>query len=228
MITTRSPSRASLATVATISLTDPIWRARRPAAGKAGDEGARGVRVAERARERDHLTDVLGPAARELARVDAPEAPADERDAPAVARASFISVQGGAIVLGRTQAATVTIGVEEPPGTEDRPLRLSVNVGAFSEPVRIGPGKFKATYVPPPERYPQVALVAVWKETGPDARIDFIKFPLFGTTRVPVVSRNAVEVRAKIGFDSFGPVPADRKGRALIPVTVPPDFLHSL
>ena len=109
--------------------------------------------------------------------------------------ASSISVHGGAIVLGKTPSATVTIGVLEAPGTEDRPLRLSVNVGAFSQPVRIGPGKYSATYVPPPERYPQVALVAVWKETGPDAQIFAplgLQVQLFGgQNRVPVVPHAA-------------------------------------
>lgn len=143
--------------------------------------------------------------------------------APGPALAASIGLEGGAVVLGKTESMPVTVRVDELPGTEDLPLRLSVNVGSFSEPMRLGPGKYRATYVPPTTRFPQVALVAVWRETGPDARIDFIKFPLFGTTRVPVASKNAVEVRAKIGFDAFGPVPADRKGRAQIAVTVPPD-----
>jgi hypothetical protein len=143
--------------------------------------------------------------------------------APVPALAASIGLEGGAIVLGKTESMPITVRVDEIPGTEDLPLRLSVNVGSFSEPMRLGPGKYRVTYVPPTTRFPQVALVAVWRETGTDARIDFIKFPLFGTARVPVASKNAVEVRAKIGFDSFGPVPADKKGRALIAVTVPPD-----
>jgi hypothetical protein len=143
--------------------------------------------------------------------------------APGAARGSYISVQSGAIVLGKTQSATVTIGVEEPPGTEDRPLRLSVNVGAFSEPVRIGPGKFKATYVPPPERYPQVALVAVWRETGPDARIDFLRIPLFGTTTVPVKGRPGATVTVATPFQTFGPVTLDAKGAGNVAIEVPPN-----
>ncbi len=143
--------------------------------------------------------------------------------APGAARASFISVQGGAIVLGKTQSATVIIGVDEPPGTADRPLRLAVNIGAFSDPVRIGPGRYRATYVPPPERYPQVALVAVWRETGPDARIDFLRIPLFGTTAVPVRGKPGAQVTIATPFQTFGPVPIDRKGSARVPIVVPPN-----
>src|SRR5512143_1519086 len=144
--------------------------------------------------------------------------------APAAPRASSISVHGGAIVLGKTPSATVTVGVLEAPGTEDRPLRLSVNVGAFSQPVRIGPGKYSATYVPPPERYPQVALVAVWKETGPDAQIDFLRLALFGTTTVDVKGQPGAAVTIVTPFERFGPVRIDAKGKAHVPIEVPPNI----
>jgi hypothetical protein len=143
---------------------------------------------------------------------------------PAAPRASSIAVHGGAIVLGRTHSATVTIGVLEAPGTEDRPLRLSVNVGAFSEPVRIGPGKYSATYVPPPERHPQVALVAVWKETGPDAQIDFLRLALFGTTSVEVKGQPGAAVTVVTPFQEFGPVRIDAKGKAQVALEVPPNI----
>ncbi len=142
---------------------------------------------------------------------------------PSAPRASSISVHGGAIVLGKTHSATVTIGVLEAPGTEDRPLRLAVNVGAFSEPVRVGPGRYSATYVPPPEPYPQVALVAVWKETGPDAQIDFLRLALFGTTSVPVKGQPGAIVKVATPFQEFGPVTIDAKGKANVPVEVPPN-----
>ncbi len=143
--------------------------------------------------------------------------------APALVRASSISIEGGAVVLGRTESVPVVIRVTETPGTEDLPLRISVNVGGFSEPVRQGPGKYRAIYVPPQTRYPQVALVALWRETGPDAPIDFLKFPLFGTTRIPVTTKPGAELTARLGFDRFGPVIADRRGVASIPVVVGPE-----
>ncbi len=144
--------------------------------------------------------------------------------APPAARASSISVHGGAIVLGKTPSATVTIGILEAPGTEDRPLRLSVNVGSFSEPVRIGPGKYSATYVPPPERHPQVALVAVWKETGPDAQIDFLRLALFGTTTVDVKGQPGAAVTVVTPFQEFGPARVDAKGKAHLAIEVPPNI----
>jgi hypothetical protein len=143
--------------------------------------------------------------------------------APTATLAASLSIEGGAVVLGRTESVPIAIRVDEPPGTEELPLRLSVNVGSFSEPTRIGPGKYRAIYLPPSTRYPQVALVAVWRETGPDARIDFLRLPLFGTTRIAVATKRGAKVSATLGFDTFGPVVADAKGNATLPVAVPPE-----
>jgi hypothetical protein len=141
---------------------------------------------------------------------------------PCAARGASLSVEGGAIVLGSAASSQVVIRVDEAPGTEQLPLRLSVNVGQFSEPVRLAPGRYRATYVPPATRFPQLALVAVWRETGADAPIDFLRIPLFGKTRVRVAARPGSEVRAQVGIDAFGPVRADRTGHAEVPVHVEP------
>lgn len=138
------------------------------------------------------------------------------------ARGAALSVEDGPVVLGKTGPVPVLIEVDEKPGLEHLPLGLSVNVGRFSEPVRIGPGRFRAVYSPPPTRFPQLALVAVWRETGPDAPIDFLRLPLLGVTRVPVVARPGAKVRVRIGGETFGPVVADRRGRAEVAVHVPP------
>ncbi|MGB8932830.1 MAG: hypothetical protein WCC48_16415 [Anaeromyxobacteraceae bacterium] len=147
--------------------------------------------------------------------------------APPRARAASITIEGGAVVLGRTESVPVVIRVAEVPGTEDRPLRLAVNVGSFSEPTKIGKGTYRAIYIPPSTRFPQLGLVAVWKETGPEAQLDFLRFPLFGTTRIAVTTKRGAEVRAKLGFDDFGPVNSDATGKAALKVAVPPEVLSA-
>ena len=147
--------------------------------------------------------------------------------APFTARAASIAIEGGAVVLGRTESVPVVIRVAEPPGSEDRPLRLAVNVGSFSEPTKIGKGTYRAIFIPPSTRFPQLALVAVWRETGPDAQLDFLRFPLFGTTKVGVTTKHGAAVTARLGFDTFGPVTADAKGRANLQVAVPPEVLSA-
>src|SRR5690349_12404310 len=58
------------------------WSRAEAEAGEAGD--VRRQRIAERARERDDLADVVGMGAGELSRVDAAEAPADQAHPAAV------------------------------------------------------------------------------------------------------------------------------------------------
>jgi hypothetical protein len=135
---------------------------------------------------------------------------------------SSISIDGNVVVLGRTESAKVLVRVDEHPAADAPPLRLSVNVGSFSEPERVAPGQYRAVYVPPRTRFPQMALVAVWRETGPEARIDFLRFPLFGTTRLAVKAPPGSAVSAKVGPEEFGPVVASAKGNAILPILAPP------
>lgn len=147
--------------------------------------------------------------------------------AAAEALGASVSLDKGPIVLGRTESVGVTFTLDEAPGTEDRPLRLSVNVGSFASITRTAPGKYRSVYVPPTTRFTQVALVAVWRETGPDARIDFLRLPLYGMGKLPVPAKPRAEVRVQLGLDTFGPVVADAKGKAEVPVIVPPGVVEA-
>ena len=98
-----------------------------------------------------------------------------------------------------------------------------MNVGSFSEVTRVAAGRYRSTYVPPPTRFPQVALVAVWRETGPEARIEYLRISLYVTTKIPVASKAGSQVTLQIGPDSFGPVMTDARGKATIAAAVPPN-----
>ncbi|QSQ18855.1 hypothetical protein JY651_26215 [Pyxidicoccus parkwayensis] len=139
------------------------------------------------------------------------------------ARGASLSLEKGPVVLGRTESVGVTLRVDAPPSGAQGPLRLAVNVGSFGPVTREGPGVYRTVYVPPPTRFPQVALVAVWHETGPEAPIEFLRIPLYGTTRLEVRARPGTEARVRVGLDEFGPVKAARNGRAVISANVPPD-----
>lgn len=127
----------------------------------------------------------------------------------------------GPLVLGTVESVPVTILAPESEG-EARPLRVSVNVGAFEEVVRKAPGVYESRFRLPATRYPQVALVAVWRETGPAAPITFLRIPLSGKTTLPVGTRRGAEVSVVVGEEIFGPVKANRRGRAVVPIVVPP------
>lgn len=128
----------------------------------------------------------------------------------------------GAIVLGETTSVEVLLSAPEPPEGESRPLRLSVNVGSFGPVQRIQAGRYRATYELPSTRHPQVAFVAVWRETGPEAPIHFFRVPLSGRTTLPVRTKPGATVKVFVEERVFGPVIAGANGRAEVPIVVPP------
>jgi hypothetical protein len=140
------------------------------------------------------------------------------------AMAASISFDRGPIVLGKTESVGVTIRVDEPEGEPERPLRLAVNVGSFGPVTRARAGQYRSIYIPPEARFPQVALVAVWRETGPDAEIEFLRVPLHGATRLPVKARRGSEVTVELGPERFGPVIVERSGQVQVPIAVPPEL----
>jgi hypothetical protein len=125
------------------------------------------------------------------------------------------------LILGDVETVDVVIRAPETPEVAGRPLRLSVNVGAFGPVERVEPGVYRSTYRLPETAFPQVALVAVWRETGPDADIRFFRIPLHGRTTVPVRARSGARVTVRVGDATFGPTTA-RRGRARVPIVVPP------
>lgn len=140
----------------------------------------------------------------------------------ASAHAASLTLEKQPVLLGKTESVGVTITLDEPPGAEVRPLRVAVNVGTFSPAERVAPGRYKTTYLPPATRFPQVALIAVWRETGAEAPIEFLRIPLYGSTKLPVGAKPGSEVTAEVGDLSFGPVKVDRDGKVDLPISVPP------
>ena len=128
----------------------------------------------------------------------------------------------GPVVLGETTSVEVRLAAPEPPEGESRPLRLSVNVGRFGPVERIEAGRYRATYELPSTRHPQVAFVAVWRETGPEAPIHFFRIPLSGRTTLPVRTKPGATVKVFVEESIFGPVIAAPNGRAEVPIVVPP------
>ncbi len=144
------------------------------------------------------------------------------------AQAASLSLEKQPVLLGKTESVGVTLTIDEPPGAEVRPLRLAVNVGSFSAVERIAPGKYKTVYVPPATRFPQVALVAVWRETGTQAPIEFLRIPLYGSTKLPIGAKRGSDVVVEVGDLSFGPTKVDADGQIEVPISVPPGVREAI
>jgi len=141
--------------------------------------------------------------------------------APAAA-ATTVSPEPSPIVLGRTQVVSLVLqldpALQSAPGT----LRVRSSVGDVGDPVDAGGGKVRVSYAPPPTKFPQMALLAVWKETAGPAEVEFVHLPLYGVTKLEASSRPGAELRARAGDETYGPAIAGKDGQAVIAVPIPP------
>lgn len=111
--------------------------------------------------------------------------------------------------------ARATVFVDS--GTSSPPT-LSASVGRIEDVLPLGDGRYAASYVPPSEAYPQVALVIAM--TG--ERFGHVAIPLVGRGLAVARASPGASIQVTIGEASFGPVRADRRGEARVPVVVPP------
>ncbi|HEY4730742.1 MAG TPA: hypothetical protein VIH41_06400, partial [Myxococcales bacterium] len=77
---------------------------------------------------------------------------------------------------------------------------------------------YEADYVPPEEQLPQVAIVTA--VAGND--VAWIAIPLWAEGDAVVKTRPRGKISVRIGSEEFGPVIADARGEAVVPVVVPP------
>jgi hypothetical protein len=108
-----------------------------------------------------------------------------------------------------------------------RPLRdaqveLTVNVGSVTEPTPTPDGSFSATYRPPSQEGPQVALIHATVKRGASSSGAWLALPVHGPYRLRVQAPPRSRVRVSIGAASYGPVNASASGEAVVPVKLPP------
>jgi hypothetical protein len=127
------------------------------------------------------------------------------------------------LLLGTDTQVDVTLDIRGPESAAFAPVRALANVGTLEMPrASGGPGHFSAHYVPPPERYPQVALLVVELASGPRRMHVAARIALEGSTVVPFHTSPGAAVTMRVADHSFGPVTADQRGRVEIPILVPP------
>jgi hypothetical protein len=172
------------------------------------EPGAREVRVtAEGAGLRAEARYVLGPPATQVSLEVEPPTP----------------------VKGRDKEARLTVRMLQPDGTPDdtgAPPVLRANVGRVEELERTGPGTWRARYVLPDTRYPEVAiLVALSAWPHPQSiygAYGKVLVPLAASVELPGRTEPNADFSATIAGTTFGPVKAAPDGRFRLPVIVPP------
>ncbi|WP_375773705.1 hypothetical protein NR798_23500 [Archangium gephyra] len=131
------------------------------------------------------------------------------------------------VVLGRDKAVVVQVKV--PRGTP--PLRAVASTGSLMPLPATARGVYSYRWIPPDIRYPLLAVLAFWVDAAegpPD--ITPVHIPLLGRTELEVntdVGAGA-EVVVQVAGMRFGPVTTNRKGRAQVPVEVPPGVREAI
>ncbi|ATB32774.1 hypothetical protein [Melittangium boletus] len=112
------------------------------------------------------------------------------------------------------------VRVELPPEATD--LELFASEGEVGPLTPMAPGVFRAPYVPPRQRLPREVILTA-RARGPWGPLEgWSLLPLWGRGQAEVRTRPGAPVSLQVGERSFGPVQADAKGLARVPLTVPP------
>jgi hypothetical protein len=123
---------------------------------------------------------------------------------------------------GVDKELAVTIDVSGPAAESFTPLRALATVGTLEMPRPTTPGHFTTRYLPPPDRFPEVALLVVELSNGTTRAHATAHIALQGSTVVPFHTSSGAAVTMRVGDRLFGPVIADHQGHVQIPIEVPP------
>ncbi|QSQ15540.1 hypothetical protein [Myxococcus landrumensis] len=123
------------------------------------------------------------------------------------------------VILGRDSA--VSLQVRVPSGTG--PVRAAASSGRFTQE-RLDEGSVRVfRWTPPSVRHPLMAVFVFWVETNegpPEATV--FRLPLLGHTTLDVATAPGASVEVWLGEARFGPVQANARGKARVPLEVPP------
>ncbi|MHB8877189.1 MAG: hypothetical protein ACYC8T_26120 [Myxococcaceae bacterium] len=134
-------------------------------------------------------------------------------------------------VKNRDTSAELSVRMLRADGSADpdsAPPVLRANVGAIEGLERSGPGVYRARYVLPRTRYPEVAvLVALSAWPHPQSIhgvFGGLRVPLAAAIDLPGQTEREADLTVTIAGVKYGPVHAAPDGRFKLPVVVPPGF----
>jgi hypothetical protein len=149
---------------------------------------------------------------------------------PPAARVS-LKLEPAAPVKNRDTSAELTIemrNAEGQPDPESAPPVLRANVGTIEHLERTGPGIYKARYVLPSTRFPEVAVVvafSAWPHPqSVHGAFGALRVPLASSVELPGKTEANADLTIVIANQKFGPVHTAADGRFKVPVIVPPGY----
>lgn len=131
-------------------------------------------------------------------------------------------------IKGRTESVELQIEVTGPDGMPPSPTQpvLRANVGTLGELEPTGVGRWRARYLLPEARHPEVAIVVAFLPwPHPDAAegaFGSALIPLASAVTLPGRTEPNASIAVEIAGRTFGPVRSDANGDFELPVVVPP------
>ncbi|MFP2913697.1 hypothetical protein ACLESD_53690, partial [Pyxidicoccus sp. 3LFB2] len=140
-----------------------------------------------------------------------------------------LALEPPAPVKGRDKEALLTVRMLRPDGAEDdsgAPPVVRASIGRVEGLERTGPGTYRARYVLPDTRYPEVAILVAFSAWPSPQSIHGaygrVLVPLAASVTLPGTTEPDAQISVDIAGSSFGPVAAGSDGRFRIPIIVPP------
>jgi len=142
-----------------------------------------------------------------------------------------LKLEPAAPVKNRDTSAELTIemrNAEGHPDPESAPPVLRANVGSIEALQKVGPGIYKARYVLPTTRFPEVAVVvafSAWPHPqSVHGAFGALRVPLAAAVELPGKTEANADLTLLIANKPFGPVRTGPDGRFKIPIVVPPGY----
>lgn len=139
-------------------------------------------------------------------------------------RGLLLSANPKGLTLGvdKTASLAFTFSGGDPRALGSVHLATNSTVGTVTNVTNVGGGVFNALYTPPAVSVPQLALITAVDTGDPLRTYGSLAVPLVANVTQTVTSTPNSTIVLKVGGREFGPVKADSKGRAKIPVVLSP------
>jgi hypothetical protein len=143
----------------------------------------------------------------------------------------WLELVGSVPVKNRDTTAELSVevlGSDGKPDPESAAPVVRANVGTIDALTRVGPGRYRAKYLLPTTRYPEVAVVvafSAWPHPqSVHGAFGALRVPLASAVELPGETERDADFSIVIARQKFGPVRSGPDGRFKVPVVVPPGY----
>ena len=138
--------------------------------------------------------------------------------------ATAVHVEPAVLTLGTGSTAQIEVlalGPADAP-LPDAKVSIEASLGQVSKVEALGGGRFRATFTPPPEHHPLVALFEVRIEARGKVTRAWASLPIRASAVLKIETKRHARVNVDVGPLKYGPVRANGRGKVRLHALVPP------